>query len=78
MGGGNGAKAASKRARADKNAKPAAKSQLKTNVAAMNVQCAVCKTPFLTTVRAAQLLQHAENKHSTTMEACFPEYQVPA
>ncbi|KAK0734327.1 At2g23090 like protein, partial [Lasiosphaeria miniovina] len=69
-----GAKAASKRARNAKDAKGPAKSQLKTNVAAMNVQCGICKTPFLSTVRPAQLTQHSENKHNSTMTECFPDY----
>ncbi|KAM0140737.1 hypothetical protein ACHAQE_004977 [Botrytis cinerea] len=52
MGGGNGAKAASKRARNQKDAeKGVAKSQLKVNESAKDIQCEVCKTTFLKTTR---------------------------
>jgi hypothetical protein len=46
-----GAKAASKRDRKDKDAKPA-KSQLKVNEQAKDIQCTVCKSTFLKTTRA--------------------------
>ena len=46
-----GAKAASKRDRKDDDKKPA-KSQLKVNEAAKDIQCQVCKQPFLKTARA--------------------------
>lgn len=47
-----GAKAASKRARNQKDAeKGGAKSQLKVNESAKDIQCDVCKTTFLKTTR---------------------------
>jgi hypothetical protein len=46
-----GAKAASKRDRKDDKAKPA-KSQLKVNEKAMDIQCQICKSTFLKTTRA--------------------------
>lgn len=51
MGGGNGAKAAQKRERNAKDAKGAAKSQLKVNEAAKSIQCKVCFATFLSTTR---------------------------
>ncbi|ELR06169.1 hypothetical protein VC83_01299 [Pseudogymnoascus destructans] len=76
MGGGNGAKAASKRERAAKDAKPAAKSQKKVNERAMDVQCNICKATFLKTSRAPALTEHATNKHSKTLPECFPNFVV--
>ena len=46
-----GAKAASKRERNAKDAKPA-KSQLKVNESAKDIQCNICKSTFLKTTRA--------------------------
>ncbi|KJR85922.1 uncharacterized protein SPSK_09984 [Sporothrix schenckii 1099-18] len=60
MGGGNGAKAAQKRERNAKDKAGAAKSQLKTNEKALNIQCFVCKATFLSTTR--------ENAHTHTHE----------
>ncbi|KAL2154956.1 hypothetical protein VTH82DRAFT_3632 [Thermothelomyces myriococcoides] len=80
MGGGNGAKAAMKRARnneKNKNA-PKAASQLKSNAAAMNIICATCKQAFLTTAREPQLTLHAVNKHNSTLAQCFPDFKAPA
>ncbi|KAK4112007.1 DUF1909-domain-containing protein [Canariomyces notabilis] len=74
MGGGNGAKAAQKRARNKEKAAPAAKSQLKSNSAAMNIVCVTCKQTFLSTSRAPQLTLHAENKHNATLAQCFPTF----
>ncbi|KXX80461.1 hypothetical protein MMYC01_202906 [Madurella mycetomatis] len=76
MGGGNGAKAAQKRARNKEKAAPVAKSQLKSNTAAMNIVCNVCKQTFLSTSRAPQLTQHAENKHNSTLTQCFPDFKL--
>ncbi|KAK4105724.1 DUF1909-domain-containing protein [Parathielavia hyrcaniae] len=76
MGGGNGAKAAQKRARNDKKAGPKAASQLKANVQAMNIICAVCKQTFLSTSREPQLTLHAVNKHDTTLPQCFPGFNA--
>ncbi|CAG8953169.1 hypothetical protein HYFRA_00003369 [Hymenoscyphus fraxineus] len=74
MGGGNGAKAASKRERNAKDTKGAAKSQLKANEKAMDIQCVVCKSTFLKTTRAPALTEHATNKHSKTIDDCFPTF----
>ncbi|KAK4229741.1 At2g23090 like protein [Podospora fimiseda] len=78
MGGGNGAKAAQKRARNAKAAAPKGGSQLKTNTAAMNIICATCKQTFLSTSRMPQLELHAENKHKSTAALCFPGVNVSA
>ncbi|TVY19195.1 Uncharacterized protein LARI1_G001771 [Lachnellula arida] len=74
---GNGAKAASKRDRKDKDTK-VAKSQLKANEQAMDIQCVTCKSTFLKTTRAPALTEHATNKHSKTLADCFPTFVVPA
>ncbi|KAK3985392.1 At2g23090 like protein [Cladorrhinum sp. PSN332] len=71
MGGGNGAKAAQKRARNAKATAAKPSSQLKTNVAAMNIICTTCKQTFLQTIRLPQLTQHAEEKHGKKPEECF-------
>ncbi|KAI9926174.1 hypothetical protein AWENTII_002178 [Aspergillus wentii] len=74
---GNGAKAASKRDRNAKDTKTA-KSQLKVNESAKDVQCVTCKATFLKTVRSAALTEHASNKHSKTLQDCFPNFvEVP-
>ncbi|XXH05492.1 hypothetical protein Hte_011922 [Hypoxylon texense] len=73
---GNGAKAAQKRERNAKDNK-VAKSQLKSNVKAMDIQCQICKSTFLKTTRAPQLTEHAVNKHSKTITECFPGYEIP-
>ncbi|KAI0126452.1 At2g23090 like protein [Xylariales sp. AK1849] len=74
---GNGARAQQKRERNAKDAKGgAAKSQLKTNAKAMNIQCQICKSTFLGTTRAPQLTEHAVNKHSKTLPECFPGVEV--
>ncbi|CAK7197370.1 hypothetical protein SEUCBS139899_000016 [Sporothrix eucalyptigena] len=78
MGGGNGAKAAQKRERNAKNAGGVAKSQLKTNEKAMNIQCSVCKATFLSTTREAALNDHSSNKHSKTVADCFPDFKPAA
>ncbi|KAH6853611.1 At2g23090 like protein [Chaetomium sp. MPI-CAGE-AT-0009] len=74
MGGGNGAKAAQKRARNEKKAGSKAVSQLKSNTAAMNIICNLCKQTFLSTSREPQLTLHAVNKHNATLPQCFPEF----
>ncbi|KAK3187627.1 hypothetical protein K4F52_003685 [Lecanicillium sp. MT-2017a] len=68
---GNGAKAQMKR---ERNAKATntAKSQLKVNQAAMDIQCQICKSTFLKTTKAPELTKHAENKHSKALADCFP------
>jgi len=77
MGGGNGAKAAQKRARNDKKNAPKTGSQLKANQAAMSIICDMCKQTFLSTSRPPQLTLHAVNKHSATLPQCFPTYVDP-
>ncbi|KAG8159978.1 hypothetical protein KVR01_010615 [Diaporthe batatas] len=76
MGGGNGAKSAQKRERAMKNAGKEAKSQLKVNESAKDIQCKVCFSTFLKTSRAPALTEHAANKHSKTLAECFPNFQA--
>ncbi|KAK7408773.1 hypothetical protein QQZ08_003218 [Neonectria magnoliae] len=71
---GNGAKAQQKRDRAQKDNKPA-KSQLKVNKQACDIQCQICKSTFLKTTKAPALTEHADNKHSKTLEECFPTFQ---
>ncbi|KAK3329454.1 At2g23090 like protein [Apodospora peruviana] len=78
MGGGNGAKAAQKRERNAKNAAGGAKSQLKVNEAAKDIQCDTCKATFLKTTREKALTEHAVNKHNKTLKECFPTFEVPA
>jgi hypothetical protein len=73
---GNGAKAQQKRERNQKDAGKGAKSQLKVNEKACDIQCNICKSTFLKTTKVPALLQHAENKHSKTLAECFPG--VPA
>jgi len=70
---GNGAKAASKRERNAKDQK-VAKSQLKVNESAKDIQCNICKSTFLKTTRAPALTEHAANKHSKTLADCFPSF----
>ncbi|KAL4738419.1 At2g23090 like protein [Aspergillus similis] len=71
---GNGAKAASKRERNAKDTKSGGKSQLKTNEAAKDIQCVVCRATFLKTTRGPALTEHAANKHSKTLQDCFPGF----
>ncbi|KAJ9057736.1 hypothetical protein DSO57_1019813 [Entomophthora muscae] len=67
--------AASRRDRQLKEAGKQPKSQLKVNEQAKNIICAVCRSTFLCTSRAKALTEHAENKHSKTLEQCFPGFQ---
>ncbi|KAF8735741.1 hypothetical protein AX14_001531 [Amanita brunnescens Koide BX004] len=69
---GNGAKAAQRRERGGKDASKGSKSQLKVNEASKSIVCSVCKHSFLITTRAPALEEHAQNKHSKPMDACFP------
>ncbi|KAH7273672.1 hypothetical protein NW754_002147 [Fusarium falciforme] len=71
---GNGAKAQQKRERAQKEGKTA-KSQLKVNKQACDIQCQVCKSTFLKTTKGPALAEHAENKHSKTLAECFPTFE---
>ncbi|ORZ32709.1 DUF1909-domain-containing protein [Catenaria anguillulae PL171] len=69
---GNGSKAQMKRDRNAKKGPGEAKSQLKANEAAKNVQCTVCKQTFLSTASVKSLAEHSENRHSKKVEECFP------
>ncbi|KAG6866812.1 hypothetical protein C0991_008748 [Blastosporella zonata] len=70
---GNGAKAQQKRERnAAASAPKGSKSQAKGNEAAKSIVCSDCRQPFLITTRAPALTEHAQNRHSKTMEQCFP------
>ncbi|KAH9853180.1 DUF1909-domain-containing protein [Lenzites betulinus] len=69
---GNGAKAQQKRERNAAKAGGTAKSQIKTNQAALNIICNICKQTFLLTTRPPALEEHAQNKHSKTAAECFP------
>ncbi|KAF4222150.1 hypothetical protein CNMCM8980_008568 [Aspergillus fumigatiaffinis] len=71
---GNGAKAASKRDRKAKDTKGTATSQLKVNEAAKDIICTTCRQTFLKTTRAPALTEHASNKHSKTLQDCFPGF----
>ncbi|CRK10916.1 hypothetical protein HYQ45_004474 [Verticillium longisporum] len=75
---GNGNRAQQKRERnAEKAGKPA-KSQLKVNAAAKDIQCQICKATFLKTTKAPALTEHADNKHKKTLPDCFPTFGVEA
>ncbi|KAG0166480.1 hypothetical protein DFQ28_007210 [Apophysomyces sp. BC1034] len=74
---GNGQKAQMKRERNAKGQGKDPKSQLKANEAAKNIICLQCRQTFLCTSREKALTEHAENKHSKTMNDCFPNYVPP-
>ena len=67
---GNGAKAATKRARNQPDQKKAPKSQLNSNVKAMNIICKTCRQTFLQTNQRKDLELHA-TKHNKTYDECF-------
>ncbi|KAF4510231.1 hypothetical protein G6O67_002136 [Ophiocordyceps sinensis] len=69
---GNGNRAQQKRERNQKDQQTTAKSQLKVNEKAMNIQCQICKATFLQTTKAPALLEHASNKHKKGLTDCFP------
>ena len=74
MGGGNANKSANARKKAmEKAQKAAAGSQTKTNAAAMNVICQVCRQAFMCTLAPIKLKDHSDSKHpKMTFEQCFP------
>jgi len=72
---GNGAKAQQKRERNAAKAGGTAKSQVKSNEAAMNIICQTCRQTFFATTRAPALEEHAQNKHSKTLADCFPTFK---
>ncbi|KAF9929484.1 hypothetical protein BGZ65_005781 [Modicella reniformis] len=71
---GNGQKAQMKRERNAKQAAGNANSQLKANEAAKNIVCQICRQTFLCTIRTKALEEHATNKHSKTINDCFPGF----
>ncbi|KAF2265326.1 DUF1909-domain-containing protein [Lojkania enalia] len=69
---GNGAKAQQKRERAQaKGGKGEAKSQLKSNAAALTIKCKTCFQSFQSTTNRRMLGDHATNKHGKAFEDCF-------
>ncbi|KAF2660351.1 DUF1909-domain-containing protein [Lophiostoma macrostomum CBS 122681] len=69
---GNGARAAQKRERnAAKGGKGEAKSQLKSNAAALSIKCKTCFQSFQSTTNRKMLKEHATNKHTKNFEDCF-------
>ncbi|GAA99781.1 uncharacterized protein L969DRAFT_52118 [Mixia osmundae IAM 14324] len=76
MGGGNGAKSAEARKRAEAKAKSNAggKSQLKSNAASLTIQCKTCLQTFQQTTKAPMLEEHAQNRHSKGLKDCFPTF----
>mmetsp|Transcript_23671 Transcript_23671/g.60456 ORF Transcript_23671/g.60456 Transcript_23671/m.60456 type:complete len:80 (-) Transcript_23671:291-530(-) len=74
MGGGNGAKSATKRARAmEKAAKAPAGSQLKDNAASLTIACKICLQTFVCTTTEKVLRDHWENRHpKQEFFAAFP------
>ncbi|KAI8613383.1 At2g23090 like protein [Chytriomyces sp. MP71] len=76
MGGGNAQKAAMARERKAKAAGAEAKSQLKVNENAKNVQCSICRQTFLLTIREKALQEHIDSKHSgKTIADCFASWK---
>ncbi|KAL7926791.1 At2g23090 like protein [Trichoderma austrokoningii] len=71
---GNGAKAQQKRDRNAAKTGGVAKSQLKVNEQAKDIMCMVCRSTFLKTTKAPALTEHAQNKHSKTIDDCFPNF----
>ncbi|KAF2019778.1 DUF1909-domain-containing protein [Aaosphaeria arxii CBS 175.79] len=68
---GNGAKAQQKRDRAKEKGPKEAKSQLKSNAAAMSIKCKICFQSFQSTISRKMLSDHASNKHTKNFEDCF-------
>ncbi|WRT67311.1 uncharacterized protein IL334_004280 [Kwoniella shivajii] len=73
---GNGAKA--QQARDRKGAKPLGKgeaSQLKSNAAALSIQCDTCKATFQQTSKQPMLQTHVDSKHpKSDFKTCFPKF----
>jgi hypothetical protein len=44
------------------------------NEAAKDIICVTCRQTFLKTTRAPALTEHASNKHSKTLQDCFPGF----
>ncbi|KAF2793974.1 DUF1909-domain-containing protein [Melanomma pulvis-pyrius CBS 109.77] len=69
---GNGNRAQQKRERnAAKSGTGVAKSQLKSNVAALTIKCKTCFQSFQSTTNRNMLTEHATNKHSKAFTDCF-------
>ncbi|KAF2113966.1 At2g23090 like protein [Lophiotrema nucula] len=68
---GNGAKAQQKRDRKGDKGPKEAKSQLKSNAAALTIKCKTCFQSFQSTTNRNMLGDHATNKHGKTFEDCF-------
>ncbi|KAF2469260.1 DUF1909-domain-containing protein [Lindgomyces ingoldianus] len=69
---GNGAKAQQKRERKGGKSGPGeAKSQLKSNAAALTIKCKTCFQSFQSTTNRKMLGDHATNKHGKQFEDCF-------
>ncbi|KAJ3072705.1 hypothetical protein HDU98_003077 [Podochytrium sp. JEL0797] len=78
MGGGNAQKSAMARLKKQQNAGGEAKSQLKVNENAKNVQCNICRQTFLLTIREKAMNEHIEAKHAgKTIKDCFPNCHSP-
>ena len=84
MGGGNGAKSANARARNQAKLDAAGKASTtetrKNHEVAKNAhQCTICMAGFPRTVKAPELQQHIDNKHSKAgkdLKACFPTFSA--
>ncbi|KDD74926.1 hypothetical protein H632_c983p0 [Helicosporidium sp. ATCC 50920] len=78
MGGGNAQKTAMARAKKlEKAAKGSAGSQLKSNAAANNIVCQICRSTFICTSTVVKLKEHADNKHpKNKFEECFPGHEA--
>lgn len=73
--GSNQSKKTQARDRAKERAPKEARSQLKSNVAAMNIKCQICMQPFMKTQNEAQLQQHIDGKHhGKGFNECFPDF----
>mmetsp|Transcript_33692 Transcript_33692/g.40704 ORF Transcript_33692/g.40704 Transcript_33692/m.40704 type:complete len:92 (+) Transcript_33692:205-480(+) len=75
MGGGNGQKSATARARKQAElAKNANKgSQLDSNAKSMSIMCNICRATFMCTSTEAKLKEHSDSKHpKNTFQECFP------
>jgi len=70
---GNGQKAQMRRDRQAKDQKKST-SQKKANEAAKNIVCTVCRQTFLCTTRERALNEHSENRHSKSVQDCFPGF----
>lgn len=77
MGGGNGQKSATARARKqekDKKMKGGV-SQLAVNQKAMSIVCQICRSNFMCTSTETKLKEHSDNKHpKNTFAECFPDF----